>query len=798
MALQPTRNRYAKVTLIQTLRNFKFNSIFLRMLLTTLCVFLALCAVNFVGIRVMAQKALDNERNNSEFYVDYSYSYMNRLIQKLEQYMHALEYDSNIIFLRSLLGGVGYARNHAEVTDIFNRLSVLTGLIDEIERVYIYFPNIDRIMTSMGEYELPTFFMRNYGGDFAQWRSLLTRKYPFTFNIWDLDTAHGTLSQLNLVQSLHDGAGAKSVIVANLKRDLVKIIFKDNTYASTRRIYIADDGLRVFSSNTDEAAGTALAIDRDRMAAAEKGSFYTDDYLVSYRHLPQNDLYFVVMTPRAIMLENVNNLTLASYVFLAIMLAMGLVFSMAVSQQFYLPIGQLLKDMERFATVSRGLPGQQNEYEYLHNNIDAIAANNQKLESILRDSVPFIIDIIVMKLAGGGAQEAENAMLLARQFNIAFKSGNYSVALMKCSHSYYSMSQKALTGLTLLIKRHLADSVISVLKLREDEIVIVAFCGQCTDPDDEEMARLRQLSALLEDAYEDESFYIGLGCRVGGIFELHESLRSARAAFNCRRAQDSAAVFRASADAAADADAARPGQDERKVPIPADFEQRYRNALCAGNMDRTENMLYGLMESCYSRNITLLSYYSLCAWLHGIMERAIDTSYEDMAKKVSKDLLEDVSLAGDILELNERVLRDNRLLCSAFMADRKTDAIQKKLLGYIEQNFSKSISLDGAAASFGYNSSYFSRLFKHAAGASFSDCLSRKRIDHAKGLLGNRKKTIKAIAEESGYNSTSIFIKAFVKSETGRQDTVRLSSRVFHRQVHRQVHRQARDAAEQL
>ncbi len=69
------------------------------------------------------------------------------------------------------------------------------------------------------------------------------------------------------------------------------------------------------------------------------------------------------------------------------------------------------------------------------------------------------------------------------------------------------------------------------------------------------------------------------------------------------------------------------------------------------------------------------------------------------------------------------------------------------------------------ADDFGYNANYLSRLFKQINGSSFTDYLGRKRIEYAKRLLTDRKKTIKEIAEESGYSSSGMFIKAFEKVE---------------------------------
>jgi YesN/AraC family two-component response regulator len=179
----------------------------------------------------------------------------------------------------------------------------------------------------------------------------------------------------------------------------------------------------------------------------------------------------------------------------------------------------------------------------------------------------------------------------------------------------------------------------------------------------------------------------------------------------------------------------------------------------------SEDLLYEIMDSNYSRNLTFAAYHKLCAWICGITERIVDNLDEDTAKNVSKDLLEEIGLSGDIIELHDRLLRNNRLLCTAFMNEKKSDSNLKNILQYIDANFNKNINLDGVAYNFGYNSSYLSRLFKHIKGVSFTDYLGKKRIEYAKKLLTNQNKTIKEIAVESGYNSTGIFIKAFEKIE---------------------------------
>ncbi len=85
----------------------------------------------------------------------------------------------------------------------------------------------------------------------------------------------------------------------------------------------------------------------------------------------------------------------------------------------------------------------------------------------------------------------------------------------------------------------------------------------------------------------------------------------------------------------------------------------------------------------------------------------------------------------------------------------------QKALAYIEEHFHKQISLQQVADHLPINASYFSVLFKEQTGMTFSDYLTRHRIQHAKGLLTSTSLTITEIAEQAGYQTAKYFIKVF-------------------------------------
>ena len=95
----------------------------------------------------------------------------------------------------------------------------------------------------------------------------------------------------------------------------------------------------------------------------------------------------------------------------------------------------------------------------------------------------------------------------------------------------------------------------------------------------------------------------------------------------------------------------------------------------------------------------------------------------------------------------------------------KTNVKSKKLvqfaLHYIENNYTKNISLKGVASYLGISEYYLSRLFNQLTGQAFRTYLNNIRLDHAQKLLSSTEKSIIDIAFESGFNSLRTFNRVY-------------------------------------
>jgi len=85
----------------------------------------------------------------------------------------------------------------------------------------------------------------------------------------------------------------------------------------------------------------------------------------------------------------------------------------------------------------------------------------------------------------------------------------------------------------------------------------------------------------------------------------------------------------------------------------------------------------------------------------------------------------------------------------------------RRVQEYIQQHLQEPISLDTVAEEFRITPSTLSRDFKSLNGVNFVDFVRESRLDHAQHLLSDTDLSVKEVADQSGYNSSSYFIQQF-------------------------------------
>lgn len=152
------------------------------------------------------------------------------------------------------------------------------------------------------------------------------------------------------------------------------------------------------------------------------------------------------------------------------------------------------------------------------------------------------------------------------------------------------------------------------------------------------------------------------------------------------------------------------------------------------------------------------------------LEHAVEIRGEEAAR-ISSLMIAMVSMDSEerLLSLLEMLVAaykcwDKRNISHDFMVQDEASSFEKiqKVLGYMEEHLSESLSLDKVADVFCMSKTAFCNFFKRKAGKTFIFALNEMRINRSCMMLtGNPEMSIAQIAYSVGYSSPAHFSRIF-------------------------------------
>ncbi|KKC49148.1 chemotaxis protein CheY [Paenibacillus sp. D9] len=145
-------------------------------------------------------------------------------------------------------------------------------------------------------------------------------------------------------------------------------------------------------------------------------------------------------------------------------------------------------------------------------------------------------------------------------------------------------------------------------------------------------------------------------------------------------------------------------------------------------------------------------------------------AFDYILKPLDKDILvETVQRAFELDDGRDRIDAMEKLVDAKLLEVGRGEARYgtpiKDAISYIDAHLEEPISMKQVAELTHLNASYFSVLFKEQTGVTFSDYLTRLRLQRAKELLVSTRMPISEIAEKVGYGTAKYFIKVFKDNE---------------------------------
>ncbi|GKU81867.1 response regulator [Niallia sp. NCCP-28] len=179
------------------------------------------------------------------------------------------------------------------------------------------------------------------------------------------------------------------------------------------------------------------------------------------------------------------------------------------------------------------------------------------------------------------------------------------------------------------------------------------------------------------------------------------------------------------------------------------------------------NLLTLIKEQNMSPVVIVISAYSEFEYAQASIRLGV-INY--LLKPISKKkLIEAVEDAVAIEKKQERAgiiekVVDDKLI-DANAKNQSSRGIIREAMLYIDNHLKYELTQKEVAEHIHLNPSYFSVLFKEQAKLTFSEYITRRRVQHAKNLLISTSLSVGDVAEESGYKTAKYFIKIFKELE---------------------------------
>lgn len=126
------------------------------------------------------------------------------------------------------------------------------------------------------------------------------------------------------------------------------------------------------------------------------------------------------------------------------------------------------------------------------------------------------------------------------------------------------------------------------------------------------------------------------------------------------------------------------------------------------------------------------------------------------------NLLELAVYKEDFMIQLDHICQDFKVIVASYKLDNSQD-VMNRILNYMRENYSESLTLNDLAEHFGFSYHYLSSYFANQSDGTFTEHLNRVRIEKAELLLKDKMNSISEVGLMVGYSDHSYFCKVFKK-----------------------------------
>lgn len=343
--------------------------------------------------------------------------------------------------------------------------------------------------------------------------------------------------------------------------------------------------------------------------------------------------------------------------------------------------------------------------------------------------------------------EEEQGYVMVIQFGQSYENGRLvsPVGMNVKAQGYYSEIRD-------VVKSAFTCAVGSIMSNR---IPIVVPCTPSQDSYEERINLVEQSRSLIMrlEGRIDARFRIGIG-KIREMQDLEKSYREALRALNGSKSR---VIHIEDLSQNGVYDEAYPVEMEKKI---FRFLETGEEKSCVAEC----NIFFDWMLEHYPEDINNIRLKVLEYVIWG-EKTAFEMGAINYGFSYRSDYLDAAMACAGYEELRKWFLDKMMNACRSIrdQKEEQSNSAAKKAMVYIQENYSKDISLDDVSGIVNISPYYFSKIFKEETGENFIEYLTRIRIEKAKECLVKPDVSVKEAGIQSGYADPNYFSRIFKK-----------------------------------
>lgn len=664
-----------------------------------------------------------------------------------------------------------------EITQVYQRLKVYKVSEKNVSHFFIYFPNIDTVISSEGVFSPQVFynkFYRNSAQSFDGWKANLVMESNGRFIPGSRLTGNKMTGSCMLYYCSLKLVGQVDVpqFCAAFDQSYFQTILDDTNIGENDMVLLIDSEDRLLLGNGGSEALTPQWL-RDLNLSESSANFSSklnrQKVEICSKKSPRFDWHYTKVTFANEFWRDTNFMLRLSIFGILISLVLGGLCIWGIIRINYTPLEHILSLFRKIGADEEVNIG---EYQFIEKNLKKVIIQRETAVETLDRHRSSLQHLFFTQLLRGETEKIPFIEEAAENLDIHFVSAKFMVAVLYIEN--YDMlfaeenippeQQEEMAQFILgnILEELFGEIGYAKLVVTEQTPVLVI---NLTDTAAQEWQKAVTEKLNYAHAFILDQFGLLFREGLSGLYEgadfIENAYREANGVVEYKVLMDDDEIMFASDIPDTQA------QENGRHGYSIDLENKLIGAIQSGNISAGEATLneifVGLRESNIGDlNVTKYFLFDIGSTMLKTMAEIYTQWEEESVRQITyvQQLL-DTNSISKIQEGLQGLLRE---FCGKMTDEKGEKEISERVKLYIRENY-MDMNLNVAALGpiFGIVSKYLSRLFKEAMGIGLLDYINQVRIEEAKKLLVQTELRAEEVSERVGYSNISTFLRVFKK-----------------------------------